>query len=107
MRLYVNAKGEWVGTQAEAKKIGATLVDVPVSKQELLDFLNREQVGRSTATYGSPKVQTDTPPAIQREIKMHKWQTIRECAEQADFKDFGVALSVLMNRLDEAADNLK
>ena len=28
MRLYVNSHGEWVGTQAEAKKIGAAQVDV-------------------------------------------------------------------------------
>ena len=36
MRLYMNKQGEWVGTQAEAKKISASMVDVPVDKPKLL-----------------------------------------------------------------------
>jgi len=40
MRLYMNKQGEWVGTQAEAKKISASMVDVPVDKPNLLKWLN-------------------------------------------------------------------
>ena len=104
MKLYVNSRGEWVGTQAEAKKINAVQVDVPVSKQELLEFLNREQVCRSIATHGSPQTQTAAPVYQSKLLKPHAWQTIKECAEKASFKDLGVALAVVMNRLDEAAD---
>ena len=64
MRLYVNSRGEWVGTQAEAKKINAVQVDVPISKPELLAFLNRERVCRSTATYDAAEKKFVTPSKI-------------------------------------------
>lgn len=104
MKLYVNSRGEWVGTQAEAKKINAVQVDVPVSKQELLEFLNREQVCRSIATHGSPQTQTAAPVYQSKLLKPHAWQTIKECAEKAPLKDLGVALAVAMNRLAEGAE---
>ena len=43
MRLYTNNKGEWTGTQADAKKAWGkdmALVDVPVSKEALMKWLN-------------------------------------------------------------------
>ena len=44
MKLYSNMKGDWAGTQADARsawgKDGWDEVDVPVSKAELLSFLN-------------------------------------------------------------------
>ena len=40
MRLYMNKQGEWVGTQAEAKKIKADMVEVPTDKPNLLKWLN-------------------------------------------------------------------
>ena len=36
MKLYTNAKGQWVGTQAEAKTIGAEQTDVPTDKPSLV-----------------------------------------------------------------------
>lgn len=116
MKLYVNSRGEWVGTQAEAKKINAVQVDVPISKPELLAFLNRERVCRSTATYdvaeknSSHLLKSEPLPVTVKTsniTKPHAWQTIRECAEHADLKDLGVALAVLMDRLDAAADNVR
>ena len=48
MRLYTNNKGEWAGTQADAKKLGSfELVEVPTDKPTLLQFLNEYQVGGS------------------------------------------------------------
>jgi len=41
MRLYMNKQGEWVGTQAEAKKIGATMVDVPTETINQIYLLQR------------------------------------------------------------------
>ena len=40
MKLYTNAKGQWVGTQAEAKTIGAEQTEVPTDKPSLLAWLN-------------------------------------------------------------------
>ncbi len=62
MRLYVNAKGEWVGTQAEAKKIAAIQIEVPTDKQGLMHFLNTESVLRNVQTYGN---RGSTEPAVQ------------------------------------------
>ena len=41
MRLYTTPKGQWAGTQADAKKLGAYVeYDVPTNKADLLVFLN-------------------------------------------------------------------
>ena len=124
MKLYRNKKGQWFGTQAEAKasRYPWTCVNVPTDKPNLLQWLNmgapfehdlcdaerakdqpmRWQIERD-ADGGAHMV-----PAQQSNItKPHAWQTIRECAEQADLKDLGVALAVLMDRLDAAADNVR
>lgn len=48
MRLYTNKNGQWFGTQRDAQK-GAPRnwveVDVPTSKQDLINWLNANQVG--------------------------------------------------------------
>lgn len=48
MRLYTNKDGQWFGTQSDARK-GAPRnwveVDVPTSKQDLINWLNANQVG--------------------------------------------------------------
>lgn len=48
MRLYVSSKGEWFGTQRDAQR-GAprdwTEVDVPTSKQDLINWLCANKVG--------------------------------------------------------------
>ena len=110
MKLYTQ-NGRWVGTQADAKReFGeVNLVDVPTDKQALLDWLNEHNVGghaaRQTTSHDmSPPAAVSPHSNI---TKPHAWQTIRECAEQADLKDLGVALAVLMNRLEDAADNVR
>jgi hypothetical protein len=48
MRLYTNNQGSWVGTQADAKReFGKDWreVDVPTSKDDLLEFINFYAVG--------------------------------------------------------------
>lgn len=52
MKLYTNNNGSWLGTQTEAKKdFGKiNLVEVPVSKEELLKFLNQHNVGATSST---------------------------------------------------------
>jgi len=51
MKLYTNKRGDWAGTQATARKLEGSYigVDVPVSKADLLVFLNDNKVS-STAT---------------------------------------------------------
>jgi len=48
MKLYTNDKGEWAGTQADARKqLGKVrrTVEVPVDKANLMAFLNDNKVG--------------------------------------------------------------
>lgn len=138
MKLYTNNKGEWAGTQADARKRfknDMRIIEVPTDKPSLLAFLNEHQVGSfdvlvnnaadglfSDIMGGNP---LDSFPDAPLKFKMshgpdgdvrmtkqnpdshpHRWDTIRECAEKASFKDLGVALAVLMNRLDEVADQV-
>lgn len=97
MKLYANDSGEWVGTQAEAKKIGATQVNVPVDKPSLLAWLNSRKTQNP--------VETPEPVHQSKLTKPHPWQSVREMAEQASLRDLGVALAVVMNRLEEAAEH--
>ena len=48
MRLYQNSKGQWFGTQADARRNSPRdwrEVEVPTSKQDLLNWLNENKVG--------------------------------------------------------------
>ena len=138
MKLYTNNKGEWAGTQADARKRfknDMRIIEVPTDKPSLLAFLNENQVGSFDALGSKPDNDQlsdmmggnplDSFPDTPLKFKMshgpdgdvrltrqnpdshpHRWDTIRECAEKASFKDLGVALAVLMNRLDEVADQV-
>ena len=138
MKLYTNNKGEWAGTQADARKRfknDMRIIEVPTDKPSLLAFLNENQVGSFDALGSKPADNQlsdmmggnplDSFPDAPLKFKMsygpdgdvrlsrqnpdshpHRWDTIRECAEKASFKDLGVALAVLMNRLDEVADQV-
>jgi hypothetical protein len=99
MKLYTNDNGEWFGTQALAKQRSYHWwpVEVPTDKPNLIEWLN------SRATQNSVE-----PPKVEASHtsndKQHPWQSIREMAEQASLRDLGVALAVVMNRLEEAAE---
>ena len=111
MKLYTNNQGQWVGTQEQARKeFGKdyALVDVPVSKEALLGWLNKcrviSQSHQEAAGYCAPQPQTEAPVYESKLTRPHHWQTIKECAEKAPLKDLGVALAVAMNRLAEGAE---
>jgi hypothetical protein len=97
MRLYMNKQGEWVGTQAEAKKIGATMVDVPTDKPNLLKWLN---------TFTGAIDENKTKPGGVT-LKAHAWDTIMQCARNASIKDLTMALVVYMDRVHDIADQHK
>ena len=100
MKLYTNDKGEWFGTQALAKQRSYHWwpVDVPTDKPSLIEWLNNRD--ERNMVDEPPKVST---PHTSND-KKHPWQSVREMAEQASLRDLGVALAVVMNRLEEAAE---
>lgn len=65
MRLYQDSKGHWYGTQADARR-GAPRdwreVDVPTSKQELLDWLNSNT--RAAQPAPQPKAAAEPRPEL-------------------------------------------
>ena len=104
MRLYMNKQGEWVGTQAEAKKIGATMVEVPTDKPNLLKWLN---TFTGKIDEAAEEVIENKPKPSGVTLKAHAWDTIRECAEKATIDDMTVALAVYMDRVLDIADKQK
>ena len=98
MKLYTNVNGEWFGTQADAKagQYPWVPVDVPTDKPSLLEWLNNRKTQNPVEP---PETVTQQPV-----MKQHPWQSVREMAEQASLRDLGVALAVVMNRLEEAAE---
>jgi len=62
MILYRSSKGQWVGTQRDAQRYFPKdweQVDVPVSKEYLIEFLNENKVG---ATKTEQRMDTYTHP---------------------------------------------
>jgi hypothetical protein len=103
MRLYANKKGEWVGTQSEAKKIGATMVEVPTDKPNLLKWLNEFTGAIDVAAQEI----IEEKKTIQKPLKAHAWETIGECADKASIEDLTVALARYMDRVQDIADKQK
>lgn len=101
MRLYKNKKGQWFGTKLDAiaSRHAYSEVDVPTSKKELLDWLNANEVGAAQEQAAEPEVRVKEPL-----LRAHRWQTIMQCAQEATFSEMGMALSVLMNRLEDAQE---
>ena len=99
MKLYTNVNGEWFGTQADAKagKYPWVPVDVPTDKPNLIEWLNSRETQNPVEP---PKVEASHTS----NDKKHPWQSVREMAEQASLRDLGVALAVVMNRLEEATE---
>ena len=102
MKLYTNDKGEWFGTQADAKagQYPWVPVDVPTDKPNLLAWLNNRHHIRVEPLIAETSETVTQQPVM----KQHPWQSVREMAEQASLRDLGVALAVVMNRLEEAAE---
>lgn len=98
MKLYANVKGEWFGTKADAKagRYPWVSVDVPTDKPNLIEWLNSRETQNPVEP---PETVTQ-----QHVMKQHPWQSVRDMAEQASLRDLGVALAVVMNRLEEAAE---
>jgi len=67
MRLYKSSDGQWFGTQRDAQR-GAprdwTEVDVPTSKQDLINWLCANKVGSAGPQVAAPEVTPTVEPEV-------------------------------------------
>ena len=129
MKLYFNMKGSWAGTQADAKakwgKDGWDEVDVPVSKKELIEFLEGYscldfEATRWAVAHRADAVREAQPLTLaeKKEVldNLPMWHEpnhrngpdapinkydIHDIAASASLKDLTQAMAVYLNRIDE------
>ena len=110
MRLYQDSKGQWYGTQADARRAAPKdwrEVDVPTSKQDLINWLSVHEVGAKAkglnpVPHEPAPVPTEAPkPTGYISASPTKWD-IADAARVADMKHLTQAIAVWMTRLDEA-----
>ena len=97
MKLYTNPLGQWTGTQAEAKKIGAQLIEVPTDKPGLIAFLNGQQ--KISAAEISPP--TSIPGKKQKQHISHE---LFEVANRASLQDLQAVVYRYLMQVDVALD---
>lgn len=95
MKLYVNTKGQWAGTQAEAKKIGAKVTDVPTDKPGLLAFLNGQQ--QTAAPDPTP---TSKPAKVSKSLS----QTLFDVANEATLEELQHVVYRYLMKVDDALE---
>ena len=95
MKLYVNTKGQWVGTQAEAKKIGAKVTEVPTDKPGLLAFLNRQQQAAA-----SDPIPASKPVKVNKSLS----QTLFDAANEATLEELQHVVYRYLTKIDDALD---
>ena len=67
MRLYRSSKGQWVGTQRDAQRYFPRdweQVEVPVSKEQLVEFLNVHKVGATQPEQQQQPVMVTPDPEL-------------------------------------------
>ncbi len=104
MRLYTTPKGQWAGTQADAKKLGAYVeYDVPTNKADLLVFLNKYKVNDYAYQGYSAPLEENSQPAV-KSIVTHResaWHNINRVAEDAPLSELTTAMNIIMLRIQE------
>ena len=104
MRLYTTPKGQWAGTQADAKKLGAYVeYDVPTNKADLLVFLNKYKVNDYAYQGYSAPLEENPQPAV-KSIATHResaWHNINRVAEEAPLSELSTAMNIIMLRIQE------
>ena len=103
MRLYTNNKGEWVGTQADAKKLGSfELVEVPTDKPTLLQFLNEYQVGGSDVISAQMEmVQQQPRHPLSCSANDVSSYDVRDVVLNCPKQHLGNALAAIISRLND------
>ena len=97
MKLYTNSLGQWAGTQAEAKKIGAQLIEVPTDKPGLLAFLNGQQNISAAET-----IEPTSIPA--KKQKQHISHELFEVANRASLQELQAVVYRYLMQVDDALD---
>ena len=109
MKLYTDNKGAWAGTQSDAKSTFGTdyaLVEVPVSKDALLNWLNKCQVvsqahiAASQAISNPAPVQQKTHPQSCSVNDLSTYD-VRDVVLNCDKKHLGSALGSIVTRLHD------
>jgi hypothetical protein len=104
MRLYTTPKGQWAGTQADAKKLGAYVeYDVPTNKADLLVFLNKYKVNDYAYQGYSAPLEENPQPAV-KSIVTHResaWHNINRVAEEAPLSELSTAMNIILLRIQE------
>lgn len=88
MKLYRDESGNWRGTQAEAKRdleVWRT-TDVPTSKAELLEFLNKHKVCATKEEPTEPKVRISPIDDINLKAAFDSAGLVRESLKRVFYK---------------------
>jgi len=106
MILYRSSKGQWVGTQRDAQRYFPRdweQVDVPVSKEYLIEFLNVHKVGATQAEQQQPVMATPDPELIDPEA--YSWVSwAYETLRRGDKKE---AEAMLLRGLEKQKELMK
>ena len=110
MILYKSSKGQWVGTQRDAQRYFPRdweQVDVPVSKVQLIEFLNTHKVGASSerAVGQIPPTVTTAPHPDQLNPEADSWvQGAYETLRRGDKKEAEAMLLKGLNHQKELSN---
>lgn len=106
MRLYTNNKGEWTGTQADAKQAWGkdmALVEVPTSKDALMAWLNKcsvvSQMHQQAAAVAT-KVQVTRHPLSCSANDVSGYD-VRDVVLNCPKEHLGQALASIISRLHD------
>ena len=111
MKLYTNNSGEWVGTQADAKRLkdGYRNAEVPTDKPGLLEFLNKHAVGEQRALESEPNPDTETHGQSSSAYKPASdlnFYDVKDVVLNCDRAHLGSALGAIISRLHDEVDNV-
>tara|TARA_R110002020_G_scaffold306404_1_gene522354 strand:- start:135 stop:503 length:369 start_codon:yes stop_codon:yes gene_type:complete len=110
MRLYQNSKGQWFGTQADARRNSPKdwrEVEVPTSKQELLNWLNLHNFGSKPAGLAPEPDVEAKPEAIQPTNKISanpNRYDLMDASDAASLQDLQTVMYRYLMRVDDALD---
>jgi hypothetical protein len=104
MKLYTH-NGQWFGTQADARKGGASIdpIEVPVDKAGLLEFLNAHRVGHAPGLTVEPQAPTAAPVPTAGPTLSPR-HALFEAAAEASLQDLQHVVYRYMMAIDDAFD---
>lgn len=120
MRLYYDQKGNWAGTQADAKKAFGKdwwEIDVPTSKAEMIEFLDRHNCLRDPnlkedLSFGPIVIEDDGVEAhpqscsANHEYREPNRYDVNDVVLNCDRKHLGMALGAIISRLHDELEEV-